>query len=75
MGWVALAPDTLYMGMTDSDAGVLVRGTVAGDGGLAELFREQLPGSALQCEEEQGSVALLCMLVSLACPCLQGSDT
>jgi len=56
MGWVALAPDRLYMGMADSDAGVLVRGTVAGDGGLAELFREQLPGLAVQCEEEQGRV-------------------
>ena len=41
MGWVALAPDRLYMGMADSDAGVLERGTVAGDGGLDELFREQ----------------------------------
>ena len=59
MGWVALqAPDTLCMVMTDLGAGVLVQGTVAGTGGLAVGFREKVPGSAVQREEEPGWVVL-----------------
>ena len=47
IGWVALATDMVYMGMIDSDAGVLGWGTVAGAGGLAVVFREKLQGLAV----------------------------
>ena len=47
MGRVALAADMECMGMINSDTGLLGRGTVAGAGGLAVVFREKLPGLAV----------------------------
>ena len=47
MGRVAPAADMVCMGMIDSDTGLLGRGTVAGAGGLAVVFREKLPGLAV----------------------------